>query len=149
MRTPDKLRLRLRSLLRRRDVDRELEYEFRFHLDQMIEEGLSAGLEPDDARRSALRKKGSMSQLQEECREMRRVNYVENALQDLRYAIRQLWANPIFALTAILSLALGIGANAAIFTARERRAAQVFACTRAPAISPDRGKRRRTEGHQL
>jgi predicted permease len=116
MRALDKARLRLRSLTRRADVDRELDEEFLFHLDQLIEENIAAGMAEDEARNSALRTMGGATQIQEECRDMRRVNYLEDLLRDLRYAGRNLLRNPGFAALAVLIMALGIGANTAVFS---------------------------------
>ena len=88
MRIPDKARLRLRSLFRRPHVDCELEAELRFHLDQLIAEKISSGMPPEDARRAAQRMIGGVVQYKEECRDMRRVNFVEDLVQDVRYTIR-------------------------------------------------------------
>jgi len=109
-------RMRLRSLLERSQVERELERELRFHIDQQTEENVTRGIPPDQARRLALRRLGGLAQIEEECREMRRTNYVENFWHDLRYAVRTLAANRGFTMVMVLTLALSIGANSAIFT---------------------------------
>ena len=78
VRVLDKLRLRLRSLLRRRNVERELADELQFHLDQMMQENVASGMAPQEARMAALRSLGGVAQYQEQCRDMRRMNIVED-----------------------------------------------------------------------
>ena len=116
MRILDKALLRLRSLCRRTNVDFDLESEFRFHLDQLTEEKISSGMPPEEARRAAQRMIGGIAQYKEECRDVRRVNFVEDLVQDVRYTIRSLGKDPGFTGVVVTTLALGIGANIAIFT---------------------------------
>jgi putative ABC transport system permease protein len=110
------LPLRLRSRFRRKQVDQELSDELRDHLEQQIKVNLAAGMSPEDARYAALLAMGGMTQIEQQCRDARGGNVMENLVQDFRYGVRQLWRSPGFSVLAILCLTLGIGANTAVFS---------------------------------
>ena len=109
------VRLRLRSLFTRATVEQELDEELQYHLERQIAEGVATGMTREEARFAALRSLENFEQRKEECRDMRRLNLIDNLLRDFRYAIRQLRKNAVFTSTAVVMLALGMCASVAIF----------------------------------
>ena len=109
------LKYRLRAIFRRRSLERELDDELRFHLEQQAAMESRGGLSPDEARRQARLAFGGVDVVKEASRDARGVRILDVAVRDVRYAVRTLWRSPVFATVAIVSLTLGIGANAAMF----------------------------------
>src|SRR5215469_4396432 len=110
------LPMRLRSFFHPDQVDQDMKEELREHLEEQTRENIRQGMAPEEARRSALRMLGGITQVEQQCRDARGGNFVEDLVQDLRYGFRQLVRSPGFSALAILCLTLGIGANAAVFS---------------------------------
>lgn len=108
-------RMRMRSLLRGGDVERDLARELGGHLDALIDEKRAAGLSPREARREAMREFGAVGGVSEACRDTRRVAVIQNLLRDLRFAIRGLLRAPVLLVAATASIGLGVGANLTLF----------------------------------
>jgi putative ABC transport system permease protein len=107
---------RWRALIHKDEMEHELDEEMQFHLERDIEQKVRNGMTPEDARYAALKSFGRFEQSKEECRSARGVGPLENILRDVSYSVRVLLKNYAFTIVVILTLALGIGANTAIFS---------------------------------
>src|SRR5579864_4604988 len=100
---------RIRAAFSRRQSERDLDDELRFHLELKARENMESGMPPEEARYAALRAFGGLERKKEECRDADRWRFIEDLAQDVRYGVRVLARSPGFALVVIMSLALGIG----------------------------------------
>jgi len=110
------LMYRLRAIFRREAMERELAQELQFHYDREVAKLVDAGMSETEAQRRARLATGGLEQVKEECRDARGVSTFESTLRDVQYAARQLRKNPGFASVVVITLALGLGANTAVFS---------------------------------
>src|SRR5215467_9550083 len=95
-------RLAIRAIFRRNRADQDLDEELHYHLERLVDQKLREGLTPEEARRAASRTMGAITKSKEECRDMRRVNFIDDLVRDLHYAVRSLGRSPGFAVLAVL-----------------------------------------------
>ncbi len=110
------VRMRLRTLFGRTQVEQELDDELRYHVERQIEENIASGMSPDEARRAAMRALGRIERRKDECRDAWGISLLDNLVRDTRQALRALRRDIGFTVGVLALLSLGIGANAAVFS---------------------------------
>jgi predicted permease len=120
MATLRSLASRFSALFRRRELDARVDEELEFHIGMETEENIRRGMAPSDARAAAHRKLGNTTQVCEKVHDMNTISFLEEITHNIRFSLRTLRRNPGFALTAVLVLALGLGASTAMFSALDR-----------------------------
>src|SRR5467141_1607545 len=106
-----------KSLFRKRALEAQLSSEVRFHIDELTDANIALGVSPEEARRQAMLEFGGREQIKEELRDVHRVPVIESAIANLKSAFRFIRKSPSFSAVIIVTLALGIGANSAVFSA--------------------------------
>ena len=102
---------------RKRALDKQFDSELRFHADELTKEYIAEGMAPNEARRRAALEFGGPEQIKEELRDVHRIPILETMLSNFKWALRLIAKSPSFSVVVILTLALGIGANSAVFSA--------------------------------
>ena len=125
--------LRLKGLLRKDQVEEEMDAEFRFHIQMQTQRNIARGMTIENARRDAQRRFGNLDRIKDAAREINGGGLLETLSQDLRYGARMLWKKPGFSLVAIVTLAFGIGANTALFSVVDAMLLKML-----PVIEPER-----------
>src|ERR1700676_3085186 len=106
-----------KSLFPKRALDTQLASEVRFHIEELTDANVAAGMSLEEARRKAVLEFGGREQIKEELRDVHRVRIIESAVANLKSAFRFIRKSPSFSMAIIVTLALGIGANSAVFSA--------------------------------